>query len=939
VNPISFEQSNRLRVTECSVYRGPHLFSDLPMIRVQLDLGRLEQWPTDQIESFTARLTACLPGLANHGCSYGRPGGFIQRLKEGTWLGHVVEHVALELQNAAGCAVTRGKTRSLRRTPGVYNVMFAYEDERVGLLAGRYAVELVNSLLPSHLQGVSGLENIVELSASEDSFDLDLALAALKECRDKYALGPTTSSLVKEAERRGIPWLRLDGESSLIQLGYGRNQKRIRASITSQTSEIATEIAGDKDLTKQILSAAGLPVPEGGYARTVEGAVAIAKETGFPLVLKPLDGNHGRGVTTEIGCITEIESAFARAKLHSTSVIIEQQYEGADHRLLVVNGELVAAAKRIPAHVIGNGVSTIRQLIEAENLNPLRSAGHASFLTKIDTGEAVLNHLARKGRSLDTVPSKGERVFVQPTANLSSGGTAEDVTDLVHPENRMIAERAARAIGLDVAGIDFVAPDISRSVLTTGGGIIEVNACPGLRMHLRPSIGRPRNVARPILDYLFPVGQESRIPIIAITGTNGKTTTTRMVAHILKSAGLRVGMTTSTGIYIDQTRVAKADASGPKSAKMILRDPTVEVAVLETARGGILREGLGFDICDIGVVLNVAADHLGLRGVDTVEELADVKSVVVEAVRSRGSSVLNADDPLTADMAERAGGSIVYFSMREKSKWPDFLSKHIDEGGGAVVREQYNGRWEIVVYDSGGVEAVVPVNAIPATMAGNAEFNVANALAAVAIAHSHGIGTRIIREALSTFETSLDKCPGRMNIFEGKGLKVILDYVHNPHGLEAIGKLVNNVRPNHRRTIGLISAAGDRRDEDLRHMGLLASRFFDEIIFREDTDLRGRQRGEIAALMEVGALEGGFSPTHLSKVLDEEEAIEESITRAKPGDLVVLAVDRVEEAAKTVKSLLDSASYPELHIVASHTNGKQKISLDNPVKPVTPRAG
>lgn len=886
-----------IRVVERGVYRGPHLYSLTPMIRIMLDLGKLEERPSNRLPGFTERLLEVLPGLHQHGCCFHEPGGFVRRLEEGTWLGHVTEHVAIELQSLVGSRVTRGKTRSVRGQTGVYNVMYSYQDEEVGLLAGRLALQLVDSLLPHDLQGVGGLGRIYEDEsepALQAGFDLAAALKALRAVCRRRALGPTTQSLVNEAERRGIPVMRLD-DQSLVQLGTGRHQKRIRASITSLTPSIATDAATDKDLTKSLLADAGLPVPRGDVVRSPEAAVRAAERIGYPVVVKPLDGNHGRGVSIDLSTPEEVTRAFDEAARHSRRVIVESCFKGRDHRILVVNGEVVAVAERVPAHVVGDGRHSIADLAEDVNRDPRRGEGHENVMTRITIGDHVRGVLAKSELSLESVPEAGRVVYLCDTANLSTGGTAVDRTDDIHPDNAMIARRAARAIGLDVAGIDFIASDIARSVHETGGGIIEVNAAPGFRMHLQPSEGRPRNVARPVIDMLFPRGAPTRIPVLAITGTNGKSTTARMVGHILRAQGLNVGLTSTSGIYVNGDRVVETDASGPWSARVVLKDPTVDVAVLETARGGILREGLGFPECDVGLVTNIAPDHLGLKGVDTVEDLAWVKSVVVEAVHRKGTSILNADDPMTVDMRRRAGGRIGYFSLHGGADMADFLREHIKDGGFAVVREP--GRTEggeIVIHDDRDSIYLMRAAEIPATLDGLAEFNVQNALGAVAMAYAQGVPVDVIRVALSTYTASFEHNPGRLNVFDGHGFRVILDYAHNPAGLQALGDVILKMRPRHRRVIGMINIPGDRRDDDMREMGALATRYFDEIIFREDPARRGRRPGEIVALLAEGALSAGFPEERIKRILEEDEAAGICLGTAQPGDLVVLTPTDVE---------------------------------------------
>ena len=893
VSPPQSGAAQPIRILERSVYRGPHLFSPIPMIRIQADLGALEDWPSNRLPGFVDRLLATMPGLGAHGCSSRPPGGFARRLREGTWLGHVAEHVALELQKLAGHRVTRGKTRSVKGRPGVYNILYAYEDEAVGLRAGEYALRLVDQLLPPELSGLQGLERLRSQAGEAPVLTLAAAIGALRELVRASALGPTTRSLVDEARRRGIPVLRLD-EHSLIQLGQGSRQKRIRASITSDTSHIAVETAGNKALTKALLAEAGLPTPAGMVVRSREEALAAAERLGFPLVTKPLDGNHGRGVSVGLMSAEAVGWGWEQASRHSRRVIVEQMLKGRDHRCLVVGGKVVAIAERVPAAVTGDGVSSIAQLIEAVNQDPRRGDGHEKVMTRIKVDDHVRARLAGAGLELGSVPKRGRVVELRATANLSTGGTAIDRTEVAHPDNVAIAEQAAAVIGLDVAGIDFLAPDISRSVRETGGGIVEVNAAPGFRMHLEPSEGVARDVARPVLRALYPRAQDSRIPVIAITGTNGKSTTTRMVARILRAAGLSVGFTSTSGVYLDERLLRSGDASGPKSARMLLRNPKVDAAVLEVARGGILREGLGFDACDIGAVLNVTADHLGLKGIDTLDDLANVKSVVVESVRRRGHSILHAADPQTIRMQRHARGAIGFFSMRGGADLPDFLRRHIAGGGLAVVREPTPAGGDVVVYKDGERQRLMGVREIPATLNGAAEFNVQNALAAVAISAAQGLGPAIVREALSGFTSTYDQNPGRLNVYDGHPFRVILDYAHNPAGLAALGELIERLRSDHRRVIGMVSIPGDRRNDDIRVMGELAAGLFDEIVFREAPDGRGRPAGEVNSLMTDGALGAGASMEHVRRILNEAEATRACLEMARPDDLVVLLPTSVD---------------------------------------------
>jgi cyanophycin synthetase len=893
-------------VTEVGVYRGPHYYSHTPMVRIQLDLGRLEEWPTNLIPGFTDALLARLPGVARHGCSLRVRGGFEKRLRDGTWLGHVAEHVALELQTLAGSRATRGKTRSVKGRPGVYNVMFAYNEEKVGLMAGRAALELIDSLLPPDLQGMEGLDRVYPAA---DAFDLDRRLDALRRLVRQKALGPTTRALVDEAVRRGIPVMRLD-ERSLIQLGHGRFQQKIRASITGRTSIVAADIAGDKSLTKRLLDEGGIPVPRGVVVRDAEAAVRAARRLRYPLVAKPLDGNHGRGVTIGIESEAQLRSGFetALAQARGRDVIVEQFFAGHDHRILVVDGKMIAVAERIPAQVTGDGVSNVRELVEEVNRDPRRGNGHENVMTRIRIDAQVEAFLARSGLTPDSIPEAEQAVQLRATANLSTGGSAVDRTNEIHPDNAEIARRAAMIVGLDVAGIDFVCPDIGRSVRETGGGIIEVNAAPGLRMHIEPSEGAPRDVARPIIEMLFPRGRPTRVPIIAITGTNGKSTVARMTKHILRYTGCTVGLTSTTGVYVNDVLTHEGDATGPRSARMILRDPTVEVAVLETARGGLLREGLAFDRADIGVALNISADHLGLRGIETVEDLANVKSVVVETVRRHGFSILNADDPLTVRMARRAGGRIVWFSLQGGAEMSPMIRDHVDAGGMAVVREPGEEGGTIAYYDDARRQFVMKAGDVPATLHGMAEFNVANALAAIAVALAHGVPILTIRSAMSQFSSTFEQNPGRLNVHDAHGFRVIVDYAHNAAGLEAMGKVVRGLSHRYKRTIGAVSIAGDRRDEDIIEMGRIAGSIFDEIIFREDPYTRGRPRGEVMNLLKDGAVQAGRSSGHLHLIAGETAATAAALKMGRPGDLIVVTPTDVRAAWQQVNDFKPEAA-------------------------------
>ncbi|MBX0326114.1 cyanophycin synthetase [Oscillochloris sp. ZM17-4] len=880
-----------MRVEEVRVYRGPNPYGYRPVIRMTLDLEELEEYPSTQLPGFSDALVALIPTLHEHGCSYGEPGGFIRRLYEGTWIGHIAEHIAIEIQCLAGTDVTYGKTRSVPGRPGVYYVVYSYAEERVGREAGDLALRLIRSLLPPELPSAMPAEERDAFDFAEERDDL------IARAQD-IVLGPTTASLVNEARRRDIPAIRLD-DQSLVQLGYGKYQQRIRAAVTGQTSNIAVETASDKELTIALLADVGVPTPSHKLVRSAEAAAAAAERLGFPLVVKPLDVSHGRGISLNLGSVEEVTRAYEIAAEYSSSVLVETFLHGKDYRVLVINGEVVAVAERVPAHVVGDGQHSIAELIEIINSDPRRGFGHEKVLTRIKLNHQSDLLLQRAGYTLDTILPTGEVFALASTANLSTGGTAIDRTTEIHYETREIARRAALIVGLDIAGIDIITPDIAQPLREVGGGIVEVNAGPGFRMHLQPSEGTPRNVARNVIDMLFPRGTPSRVPIMAITGTNGKTTTARMVAHILKMTGARVGLTTTDGIYIDGQIYMKGDMTGPWSARMVLKDPTVDAAVLETARGGILREGLGYDTCDVGCVLNISADHLGLRGVNSLEDLAEVKALIVEVVRKDGASVLNADDPLVAAMAASAEGRIVYFSMHGGETSSGLVRQHIADGGVAVALQPGVRGEMIAIYDEEQYIPLLWTHLIPATLEGKARHNVANALAATAIAYAHGVSVENIRQGLRTFTTSFYQAPGRLNIFDEHPFRVLVDYGHNPAAFQAMRDLIERLRPSYQRVIGMASAPGDRRDVDIQEVGAIAGTMFDTLILKEDDDRRGRAPGEIAALMRSTAA-ASMPAAQIITVLDEIEATRHALSIAEPGDLVVIFADNITAVWKEV---------------------------------------
>lgn len=869
-----------IQILDTRVYRGPNVWARVPAILLKVDIGELEDRPSNTIPGFNDELIALMPSLHDHYCSLGRPGGFCERLREGTWMGHVLEHVALELQTLAGSEGTRGLTRSTDER-GVYNVVYQYQSPDLGLAAGEAGVRLLNALVYKN----------------DPDYSYDRELERIIRIAERLAYGPSTKALVDEADRRGIPVIRLDPRRSLVQMGYGVYQKRVWATVTSETSNIAVDIASNKRLTNQLLQGVGIPVPRSRTVDDVEDAVAAARAIGFPVVMKPLDGNHGRGVQINLTSEAEVRESFEAAYEQSRvgTVVVESYIRGRDYRILVVNGKLVAVAERVPAHVIGDGIHSVEELIDITNADPRRGIGHEKVLTRITVDDAVQDLLETNGLSLSSIPEEGQFVQLRLTGNMSTGGISIDRTDDIHPDNIEIAEQAAQVIGLDVAGIDFIVEDISEPVKDQGGAICEVNAGPGFRMHTHPTEGHPRDVARPVLDTLFPRGTPSRIPIVAVTGTNGKTTTSRMIAHILKMAGRRVGLTTTDGIYIDGTQILQGDMSGPHSAQMVLQNPTVEHAVLETARGGILRSGLGFDRCDVAVVTNVSADHLGLAGIDSLRELARVKVVVPASTFRDGFVVLNADDPWCLEMTSRSRGEIIFFTMDENN---EKVREHVRARGKAVVLREWKGGEVIFLVEGKRETALLDVRYIPATFEGRARVNIKNAMAAAGAAYGSNVGLEAIRNGLRSFSASFFQAPGRMNLLEVGGQRVIVDYCHNVAGLEELAEFVKRMMPT--RTVGMIAMPGDRRNEDIERFGSIAATMFDEIVIREDSNPRGRQRGEVAGLLQQTLIENGVAPERIAIVLDEIEAANTAMDSGQQDDLIVLLVDKPAEVWETV---------------------------------------
>jgi cyanophycin synthetase len=877
-----------IRVLERLALMGPNLYAHRPCIKWKIDLGPLEEKPSSEIAGFARGLEELMPTLVEHRCSEGVEGGFFTRLEEGTWLGHVMEHIALELQSLIGVRVGFGRTRGAG-DPGVYNVVYECEERESGILAGEIALDLIEHLV------------------AQQPYPLCEKIEQLRGTWDRHALGPTTRAIVDAAAKRGIPHIRLD-DRSLVQLGYGARAKKIQAALASTTSHIGVEIASDKDATKRILEFHGVPVPRGETCRTLEGALDIANDIGWPVVVKPLDASQGRGIVTNIRCEEELRGVFEEAQKHCRTIVVERHLVGSDFRLLVINRKFVAAAQRIPARVIGDGVSTIARLVELANQDPRRGESHEKVLTKIHIDCMTERLLTLRGLTLDHVPEEGERVYLKTTANLSTGGTAIDVTDRVHPANIELAERIACLADLDIAGIDVVAPSIETPIEENGGGVVEVNAAPGFRMHLAPTEGKPRPVGEAVVDMLFPPGIESRIPIITITGTNGKTTTARLCAHIARQAGKCVGLTTTDGIYIRDRLVRKGDMTGPISAAVVLRDPSVNFAVLETARGGILRAGVGYDWSDAAIVTNIAEDHLGLRDVQTLEDLANVKSVTVERVMPGGYAVLNAEDAMTPLIRTHADCELALFSVDPRN---GAFRSHVDANGlGATIESGW-----FVLYDKGLRFSLCDLVNAPVTFGGKARFNIANALAAVLATYATKIPVFDITAGLRSFHQSAFTVPGRINFVDFGEFRVLIDYAHNPHAIRALCELVESVRSG--RLIAVFGLPGDRRDVDLRESSRLIARTFDRVFVREDHDLRGRAPGELAAIIGDTLRAEGLGEREVIEVLDEEAALRLAIEDAQPGDLIVDFVDKPEATRRFVEELRRTAMEPRGRSFAS----------------------
>lgn len=848
-----------MKLIDERVYTGRNIYSHKPCIRITIDVEDMADIPTKDIENFNNRLKEAFPGLKNHKCSLGYVGGFLQRLKEGTYLPHVFEHVLIEMQNMLGFdKVKFGKARLVENS--IYNIIFQYELEEAGALCVKYGMECLNAFI------------------NNKDYDIKRAIEEIEKSIEKVRLGQSTLAIYNEALKRGIPVIRI-GKNSILQLGYGKYQRRIEAAISDATSTVSVDIACDKLMTKNLLKSACIPVAEGDVANNIEDVIKICKDIGYPVVIKPVDGNQGRGVTVKIANDEDAAKAYDIASKINKKVIVEKYIEDKDYRVLVVNGKVCAVSLRIPPFVVGDGVHSIKELIDIENLNPQRGYGHEKPLTKIVVDDVVINNLKSMGLNLDYIPIKDETVYLRQNANLSTGGTSKDCTDIIHPDNINYAIRAAEAIGLDIAGVDICTNDISKSISLNKGAVIEVNASPGLRMHINPTHGKGRNVAADIIDYLFPNLEKTSIPVISVTGTNGKTTTTRMIGHIFSMKGMYVGMTTTGGIYLNNKCVLKGDTTGPESAYTVLMDKRVEVAVLETARGGIVKRGLGYDLADVGVITNISDDHLGIDGIETIEDLIDVKSLVAEAVKDYGYVVLNADDNSVNILKQRVKSNIVYFSKNAENI---IIKKHILNGGLAVfLKDNF-----IYFADGERIQPVVDVREIPSTLDGKLEYNIENAMAACGACAALNIDIELISKGLKTFFLDATQNPGRFNVYNVNNFKIIVDYGHNAEAFKAVLNSMKKMEA--KRLIGIIGVPGDRMDESIIRCGYICGCGFDFIYIKEDVDKRGRNEYEVAKLLEHGVIQSGKKPDDYKIILDEGEALYEAMVNAKEGDIIAV---------------------------------------------------
>lgn len=861
-----------MHIQSIYAFQGRNIYSHKPVIKMTVDIGIFEAGPTREIPDFNKRLLDNFPNIAEHTCGLGYVGGFGERLIEGTYIGHVAEHLIIEIQNMLGYAVRFGKTRQLG-TSSKYNIMYEYMNEAFAIECGKKAIEIVSAF------------------AQGNPIDVNSIILGLKRLSSQTDMGPSTKAIYHTAKKMGIPVTRI-GTESILRLGYGKNARIVQASLTDNSSCIAVDMVSDKQLTKNILMNNNIPVPFGVTVQEMQDALDATQKVGFPLVIKPLDSNQGKGVTVNITSEAQVQQAFLEAKKYSKKVMIEQYIKGKDYRVLVIGGLVCAVAERRPPRVVGDGVHTIAELVRIENTNPLRGEDHEKPLTYIVLDDISLRYLNAQGLSPECILEPGRSVNLRQNGNLSTGGTAKNCTLEIHPKNSYYAVAAARAMGLDIAGIDFSTSDISTPIDNNQGAIIEVNAAPGLRMHLHPSEGEPINVAEDIINILYPDGKSYSIPIVAITGTNGKTTTTRLIRHTLSLLGLKVGMTSTSGIYIGDECIQKGDTTGPVSAGLILSNKEVEAAVLETARGGIVKKGLGYDLADVAVLVNISEDHLGIDGINTLEELADIKSLVVEAVKPEGYAVLNADDSMTPHIMDRIKSNIIMFSrvisnplFKKHCRNPKNISVYVKDGFVWIIK-------------GGKKIPFISLEDIPITFNGQVECNIENSLAAISALVGLDVPLDVIQKGMCTFLPDTNTNPGRFNIFDIGNFKVMIDYSHNIAGYTSVVKFIH--RMNSKRLIGVIGMPGDRLDSSIKEVGAMCAKSFDKIYIKEDVDLRGREKGEVASLFEESILVSGAKRENVEIVLKETEALEKAMLDAQPGDLIVLFYEEFDPAVQVI---------------------------------------
>ena len=851
-----------MEIQDIHIYRGRNIYSHHPVMKMVIDIGEYGETPTKDIPGFHDLLLKSFPELKRNSCGLGYEGGFLERLYEGTYLGHVTEHVILDLQNSLGYDVKYGKTRMMNEG-SLYYIIYQFENEVCGLECGKAAVFILNCFL------------------NKEDIDIDEFLRYLKKISLDGELGPSTSAIVEEAKKRNIPVTRI-GHESLIRLGYGKNSRLIEATLTDATSCISADISSNKQLTKAILYDNQIPVPYGKVVYSEISALMAANQIGAPVVIKPFDGNQGKGVHLNLYNKKQIHAAFAEASKYSKGVVVEEFITGRDYRVLVVGDRVCAVAERLPAMVHGDGVHSVRELVDIVNAAPERGEDHEKALTKIKLDDDARKVLKKNGFDPEYIPEQDEIIVLRENGNISTGGTAIDCTDRIHPENCDIAVRAAKAIGLDVAGIDIVTNDIGESILENDGAIVEVNTAPGIRMHLYPSVGTAHNVAKDIVDLLFPTEESAQFPIVSVTGTNGKTTTVRVISHVLSLTGKNIGFTSTSGTFINETCICKGDNSGPLSARALLTNKKIEGAVLETARGGIVREGLGYDLADIGVVTNIAEDHLGTDSIDTLEDLAFVKSLVVEAVKDDGYAVLNAEDTMTPYFLERIKAKPILFGT---------LSFPVDD----TIIHVYADEGQIKIKDGNYIHSIVEIKNIPITCNGSIVCNIQNCLTAVSALYGLKVPTQIIKEGLETFVDN----QGRFQLYELNGKTIMLDYAHNKAGFEQALNAISSF--DYRQLIGVLGMPGDRPDEAIQSSGELFSRCFDRIYLKEDVDLRGRKHGEVAGILYDTVTKNGYDKEKIEIVYQEIDALKKAMELSNENDFIVIFYEKLEPLVEYIE--------------------------------------